>query len=190
MKRVLLFITLVALCAACQTLRKGDLLFHVVAQDNQITEVTSGQIDHVAIYAGSGEVVEAIPRKGVTTTPLDTLLHREDGYYLRGRVTGIARDLSVTNARQYLGLPYDSLYLPTTDAIYCSELVQIAYVDRMGKQLFGTIPMSFHDSTGQITSYWQRFYAQHGMDVPEKQPGTNPAELSKRQIVKILGELR
>lgn len=190
MKRILIFVTLVALCAACQTLRKGDLLFHVATQGNHITEVTPGQIDHVAIYAGKNMVVEAIPGQGVVTTPLPELLNQEEGHYLRGRVEGADRKQSLENVRQYLGLPYDSLFLPTADAIYCSELVQLSFVDKHGQRLLVPVPMSFHDSTGQITDYWTRFYARRGMAVPEGQPGTNPAELSKRQIVKILGELR
>lgn len=192
--RLPLLLLLALVSAGCtphsSLLDEGDLLFHVVAQGNHITEVTPGQIDHVAIYAGKNMVVEAIPGQGVVTTPLHELLSREDGHYLKGRVKGADRQRSLENACQYLGLPYDSLYLPTADAIYCSELVQLSFVDKHGQRLLVPVPMSFHDSTGHITAYWQQFYARHGMDVPEGQPGTNPAELSKRQIVKILGELR
>jgi hypothetical protein len=45
-------------------------------------------------------------------------------------------------------------------------------------------------SEGQITPYWQQFYKEHGMEVPEGWPGSNPGELSQRQEVRIKGRLR
>lgn len=179
-------ILLVILCTACQTtLRTGDLLFHVSDRGNAITAVTPAMTDHVAIYVGNDTVVEAIPGRGVTLTPIDTLLLRESGHYRVGRVPAADRSKSVANALGYLGLPYDSLFLPTAAAIYCSELVQLSYVDRHGHPLFSTIPMSFHDSTGLVTPYWQQFYQRHGLPVPEGEPGTNPGELSQHRQVKL-----
>jgi len=190
MKKTFLLFSLCLTFTACSSLRVGDLLFHVVEEANAITVVTPDAIDHVAIYAGNGIVIEAIPNEGVTTTPLDRVLLREDGNYVWGRVRGADTRRSVELARKYIGLPYDSLFLPTSDAIYCSELVQLAFVGREGKRLFAPIPMSFHDATGRITDYWTSFYRQRGMDVPEGQPGTNPAELSKRVIVKMKGTVK
>ena len=185
-------LALAALCSGCATqqLRVGDLLFHVVGQENHITEVTPGMIDHVAICSAKNQVIEAIPHDGVVLTSLDSVKRREDGYYLIGRVKGADAKRSVENAFQFLGTDYDSLFLPTPEAIYCSELVQLAYVDKKGRQLFGTIPMSFHDASGRITDYWTRFYSRHGMEVPEGQPGTNPSELSNRKNIKLKGRLR
>lgn len=186
MKKTLRLMLLVVLCAACQTtLRTGDLLFHVTARGNAIIAVTPAMTDHVAIYVGNDTVVEAIPGRGVTLTPIDTLLLRETGHYRVGRVRKADRRQSVANALGYIGLPYDSLFLPTATAIYCSELVQLSYVDRHGQPLFSTIPMSFHDSTGLVTPYWQQFYQRHGLPVPEGEPGTNPGELSERPQVKM-----
>ena len=68
-------------------------------------------------------------------------------------------------------------------AIYCSELVQMCYVDTAGRPIFGTIPMSFHDRSGRILDYWTEFYRQRGMAVPEGQPGTNPGQLSRHSRV-------
>ena len=172
-------------CAACSPLREGDLLFHVAASDNRITTVTPGMIDHVAIYVGSDSVIEAIPVQGVVSTPLQYLLQREDGYYLRGRVKGADCHLSVANARHYLGYPYDTLYLQHNGAIYCSELVQLAYADHRGFPILHPVPMTFRDSTGNIPVYWQQLYARHGMDVPEGMPGTNPGEMAKRREIVI-----
>ena len=86
-----------------------------------------------------------------------------------------------------VGKPYDDLYLPGDSAVYCSELVQMNFVDSCGTPVFDTIPMSFHDATCQVTDYWRVFYRKRGMQVPEGEPGTNPGELSRRQQVTILG---
>ena len=173
------------LLTACQSLRPGDLIFHVANTGNAITDVTPGMIDHVVIYAGQDTVIEAIPQRGVTTTSLTDMFSREDGYYLKGHVKGADRRLSVDCSRRYIGLPYDSLYLEGNNAIYCSELVVESYVDRHGRRLLDQVPMTFRDTTGHIGSYWQQLYARHYMEVPEGAPGSNPSELSQRHGVTI-----
>ena len=185
--RKLYFLLLFTL-VGCSPLHTGDLLFHVVSQGNAITDVTPGMIDHVAIVMSPDSVIEAIG-KGVKTTPIDSL-RQQDGYYLMARVKGADSKQSLRNALQYLGRPYDRLYLPDNDAIYCSELVQLSFVDKHGKHLFSPIPMSFHDATGRITDYWRQFYAKHQLEVPEGEPGTNPGELSQRREIRIKGRLR
>ena len=166
----------------------GDLLFHVVEKGNAITDVTPGMIDHVAIVISKDSVIEAVG-VGVKTTPIDSL-RQQEGYYIIGKVRRADPTLSVINARYFLGRPYDRFYLPDNEAIYCSELVQFSMVDKDGYRLLSPIPMSFHDASGQITPYWQQFYKEHGMEVPEGWPGSNPAELSQRQEVRIKGRLR
>lgn len=169
-------------------LKRGDLLFHVAPSHNAITRVTPGMIDHVAVYLGHSQVIQAVSR-GVVVTPLDSL-RRQAGHYLVGRVRNLDRNASLTNARTFLGRHYDYLYLPDNADIYCSELVQKSFVDNHGQPIFTTIPMSFHDDTGQITDFWIKFYAKYNMSVPEGQPGTNPGEMSRHPSVKILGQLK
>lgn len=191
-------------------LRDGDLLFVVNENDNNITEVTQGtdnlKIDHVAIFA-EGNIIEAIPELGVMESPLDSFLVglNEKESVLVGRVKGLDAKTSVDNARGFLGLPYDDIFMPGDSAIYCSELVQMSFVFKRKSSgspsgytadnlcpsvVFGTIPMSFHDSTGNVTEFWTKFYAARGMAVPEGTPGTNPGQLSRDPNVKILGYLK
>ena len=175
----------VLMLASCRSLHPGDLLFHVVAEDNHITSVTSGRIDHVAIYLGHDSVIEAIPLKGVTTTPLHTVLHREQGHYIRCRVKDADIKKTISNAFNYLGRPYDSLYLADNHAIYCSELVVFSFVDHHDNLVFEQSRMTFHDSTNTIPIYWQELYARHGMKVPEGAPGTNPSELARHSSLRL-----
>ncbi len=168
------------------------------AEGNAITEVTQGvdglDIDHVAILHRIGGdhgplyALEAIPQQGVVLTPIDSLLAREQGAtFVIAHVDGIDAATSVSNALCYVGKPYDDLFLPGDSAIYCSELVQICYVDTAGNPVFGTIPMSFHDASGRILDHWAEFYRNHGMTVPEGFPGTNPGQLSRHpKMLKIV----
>lgn len=175
-------------------IEEGDLLFVAQAQDNAITQVTQGidslAIDHVAIMhriggcTGPLYAIEAIPGQGVVLTPIDSLVAREqEATFVLGRVQAVDAHQSVRSALRYVGRPYDDLYLVGDSAIYCSELVQMCYVDTLGQQIFGTIPMSFHDRSGRILDYWTEFYRQRGMAVPEGQPGTNPGQLSRHSRV-------
>lgn len=197
-------------------LRGGDLLFVVNGQGNNITDVTDGVdglgIDHIAVFS-DGNVVEAIPEYGVVENPLDSFLVRlsDRESVLVGRIEGLDVEESVTNARKFLGKPYDDIFMPSDSAIYCSELVQKSFVFKDGLKerdqnvkevdskatgsgtkhfVFGTIPMSFHDSTGRVTEFWTKFYEVRGLTVPEGEPGTNPGQLSRDPNVRILGYLQ
>ena len=182
---------------------EGDLLFCVSPAANAITDVTAGidslLIDHVGVFAhidGRASVIEALPGRGVCITPVDTFVARRisgDGTMapvLVGRVTGsVDIGASLNEVLRFVGCGYDSLYLPGNREIYCSELVQLSYVDSLGRQVFGTVPMTFRDVSGHIPEMWTRFYARHGMEVPEGWPGSNPGEMSRRKNVRIVRRL-
>jgi uncharacterized protein YycO len=180
-----------------QQLREGDLLFCCSDTANAITSVTTGlqdmPIDHVAIVhfiggeqLGLPYVIEAV-KPAVCLTPLDTFLC-ENGRVLQGRVNADCDiHASIKRCLMQVGKPYDDLYLPGDSAVYCSELVQLNFINTQGDLIFDLVPMSFHDATGQVTDYWQEFYQARGMKVPEGEPGSNPGELSRREQVTILG---
>lgn len=174
----------------------ADLIFVAPPTANAITDVTcyasETAVDHVAIihYIG-GEyglpyVIEAIGNS-VCLTPLDSfIVHNKDCQLIVTRIPNIDASPSIRNALKYVGSPYDDLYLPNDSAIYCSELVQLSFVDTNGNNVFSTIPMSFHDSTGKITDFWKQHYARHGLQVPEGKPGTNPVQLLNHPTLRII----
>jgi len=188
-------------------LKTGDLLFTVVADttsgnlSSAIVQATSHDavslIDHVAIackHHGQWHVLEATTRKGVSLCPLDTFLlhtdHNAEGkpMVLVGRIEGdFDARASLRRARAFLGKPYDEIYSPTDDDIYCSELVQKSFVDHKGNLLFSPEPMSFHDANGKVISYWTTFYRSRGLPVPEGEPGSNPSSLARNPAVRIIG---
>jgi hypothetical protein len=176
-------------------LREGDLLFVCSDTENAITQVTSGvedlPIDHVAIvhHIGGDDgplyVIEAI-KPVVCLTPIDTFL-LENPLTLVGRVNAdVDIHKSIGRCLKMVGRPYDDLYQQGDSALYCSELVQLNYVDSQGALVFEPIPMSFHDASGQVTDYWREFYDERGMAVPEGCPGSNPGELSRRPQITII----
>lgn len=174
-------------------LKEGDLLF-CISGDNAITDVTDGvdnlNISHVAIFHRVGKKKYALEatHKGVVLTDIDSLLKIRDSVVV-GRVRKANVRRSVANALAYLGKPYDFYFEPNDSAIYCSELVQISYVDKHGQLVFSPIPMSFHDHSGKVTDYWTAYYQKVGKAVPEGEPGSNPGELSRRKEVRILFRL-
>ncbi len=194
---MLFCLILVARRGAAQNLafpvQEGDLLFCISAQGNAITQVTQGlegqRIDHVGMVHhrhDSVYVLEAV-HKGVVLTPIDSFLVRRDSLVFASRLvdtTGVAR--SVARAMQYLGRPYDFLFMPSDDAFYCSELVQKNYLDAQGELIFQPIPMSFHDETGMVTQFWKDYYARRGRQVPEGEPGSNPGDLSRSPKLRFL----
>ena len=191
----LLLAAFFAMSLSGQVLQEGDLLFCCIDEPNEITEVTQGakgmNIDHVAVvhFIGGDEgplyVIEA-KKPVVCLTPIDSF-YRENPHALVGRVKGdVDIHKSVRRCLSMVGKPYDDLYQPGDSAIYCSELVQLNYVNSQGNLIFEPVPMSFHDATGQVTDYWMKFYAERGMAVPEGVPGSNPGELSRRPQVSIV----
>ena len=180
-------------------LRSGDLLFFAPAKDNAITKVTQGigdvAIDHVAIVHRTNSsitTIEAVHR-GVVEMPIDSTWARtrqKSETVIVGRINGgLDIPASIARALQHLGKPYDFFFEPSDSAIYCSELVQKAFVDIEGKPAFHTIPMSFHTPDGKILPYWTEYYRRAGKTVPEGALGTNPGQLSRSRRLIILGRL-
>ena len=195
---IALLLTLCALCADAQDqVMEGDLLFAYsttagrAISDATVHDTTAPPIYHVAIATwvnGKLYALEAID-EGVVLTPYDKFRERtlSKGGMLIGRLhdrSGV--DQSVSNALEHLGKPYDDLYMIDTQEIYCSELVQLSYVNGSGQRLFPLINMSFHDANGHILDYWREHYAKRGMAVPEGALGTNPAQIARDPAVEIL----
>lgn len=200
-------IFLLASCTAPRprpVLQHGDLLFNV-GRDGAVTQAiaraTSTGEDipytHVGIVEIDGSdtsVIEAISR-GVVRTPLREFLERAacaDGQPLvtAGRVRPEYRRLvpqAVRWAASRIGAPYDSTFLSGNRAYYCSELVYEAFQQAAGREVFRSKPMTFRDlSTGEFPRGWVDYFASRGVEIPEGEPGTNPADMSRDPAVELI----
>ena len=189
-------------------LQHGDLLFCVASSSRDgiaqaIVSVTEGidlqRVSHVAIVCqeSNGEMyaLEASGKHGVWLNPIHSFFvhcdHSAEGHpmVLLGRLKDTTSIAScVEKAKTYLGRPYDYQYMPSDSALYCSELVQLSYIDHAGEAIFPQVPMSFHDHNGQILPFWTTYYQQWNMAVPEGEPGTNPGGISRSDKITIVGK--
>ena len=196
-----ILIILLAICtlhlAAQDNVMEGDLLFAysdttgMAISKATVHDSTALPIYHVAIAMwvnGNLYALEAID-EGVVLTPYEKFSERtmSKGGMIIGRLrdrSGI--DQSVSNALEHLGKPYDNIFKNDAHEIYCSELVQLSYVNGKGEPLFPLINMSFHDSDGNTLEFWRKHYAKFGMEVPEGALGTNPAQIASNPAVEIM----
>ena len=115
-------------------LRTGDILLHTSrgGQAPAIAWATGSVYTHVGLVERTGDrvsVIEAV--QPVRRTPLGEWLARGVG----GHATALrhpdldeaGRAAVAAAAARYLGRPYDLAFSPGDDAIYCSELVHLAY---------------------------------------------------------------
>lgn len=193
----ILFVACALWTNAQESILEGDLLFAYSATTGRaisqatVHDTTALPIYHVAIATWVGEKLYALEAidEGVVLTPYEKFVERtrSKGGMLVGRLrdrSGASQ--SVSNAMEHIGKPYDYLYMIDTQEIYCSELVQLSYVNGRGQRLFPLINMSFHGSDGHILDYWREHYAKHNMAVPEGALGTNPAQIAHDPAVEIL----
>lgn len=189
------------LTAACtetmkDRLQTADLVFvsaGASAFDGAIASATADSITsytHVGIIDCREDgiyVLEASSKKGVTETPLDVFKEREGNLSYYRVVSGeIDPEQVIENAKSFIGQPYDFLYLPDNESLYCSELVYESYTDAEGKPIFEAHPMNFRDKDGNMPEFWTNLFKEHNEEIPEGVLGTNPNDLSKSmKLVKL-----
>ena len=192
-----------------EELLPGDLVFQLRAGGEAewvISRLFSGRdgmaINHVGVYDGDGQVIEAVMPE-VRKTSMDDFVNRSvvDNHscpcILICRLCPEYNALIVPAlefAESVLSLPYDAHYSDVKKSWYCSELIVDAFKDaNQGQFLFEETPMSFRDmDSGELLPYWVEHYRSISQVVPEGQSGSHPALLSrsdKIRPVNILGSL-
>ena len=122
-------------------LKQGDLLFQNTGSDkidNAIKSVTattfSKSYSHVGLAMQKEDnwfVIEAIPKKGVTLTPLDQFLNRNKTKFNKYQTTvaRLERNYNtyiydaITFGLERINSPYDEVFAWDDSSYYCSELV-------------------------------------------------------------------
>ena len=172
-------------------LRSGDLIFlecdrTPFSEAIVAASASSQRLDHVGILDFQGDrylVVEANSRLGVVATPLDEFLERAPGgsagtgWHASRVVDGdVDIEAALCRARSWIGLEYNWRFLPSSGALYCSELVRNAFLRSSGACFFSEIPMDFHcgEAAGR---FWTEHFRSLGISVPQGAPGTSPQSL-------------
>lgn len=211
MKRIV-FLAALALLAACapkpERLQTGDLIFvgipadydlDATSMDSAITEATGSDtglnLIHTAIAEVDAEgrvwIIDATIKHGVDRHPLDTFLRDFtllDGSLPVFEIKRLKDDRAaagyVENAKKRVGLPYDMMFLPENEALYCTELVYESYRDADGRPLFHAAPMNFKNDEGEFPLYWEQLFARLGQPIPQDIPGTNPQAMAREEILR------
>ena len=192
-----------------EDLLPGDLLFQLRSGGKAewvISRLFAGRdgkaINHVAIYDGDGQVIEAVMPE-VRKTSMEDFINRSvrDNHgnpcILVCRVKPAFSALvpkALEFAEGVVDHPYDPHYTQGKKSWYCSELVVDAFREaNNGEFLFEETPMSFRDmDSGEIMPYWRQHYDAIGQEIPEGKPGSHPALLScssELSVVNIMGAL-
>lgn len=165
---LLVLVSLPALAEDLPLLKRGDVIFQTSrsAQSLAILLATDSRFTHVGLVdfddAGNPVVLEAV--KTTRATPLqDWVVQGTDGDVAVYRMAGLteAQALAVTAAaRRHLGKGYDPYFYGSEDALYCSELVHIAFRDGIGvalgqEQRLGELNLDSAGVRALIADRWQ-----------------------------------
>ncbi len=199
----LLFLT------SCKTyntsiLENGDLLF-VPSVDSglsgAINNVTQTEkktsYDHIGIVKKEENhlyVLHAAPKGGSQKQKLDLFLKEQtksgqsiDVYRLKSEYHSSIPN-SVSKAETLIGKPYNFDYILNDNSYYCSDFVERAFRDY---KIFKLDPMTFIDpKTGKTNAFWEKFYQNKNLKVPEGEPGCNPNGLAASDKLEKIATLK
>lgn len=184
-------------------LENGDLFFVTAKSNglsgaiNNVTQKTeNASFDHVGIVEKEGKdifVLHAAPKGGSQKQKLNDFLkeQKNDGqkvvlYRLKPEFkTGIPE--AIKRANSMLGKPYNFNYILDENSYYCSDFVERAF---RKEHIFTLEPMSFLDpQTGKTNIFWEKFYSDKNIKVPEGEPGCNPNGLAASVKIERIREL-
>jgi cell wall-associated NlpC family hydrolase len=186
-------------------LKAGDLVFfktNTLFESNFISGVvasspTGKPFDHVAIVVqaevGKIGLIDATPKQGVVITEYKNLCKThgfsKDIEVLRMNLAAEKITKAVNSAINLVGNEYNDLFTPNfinskgNKAFYCSQLIQYAFNMATQRDIFADIPMSFKDSTGEISQYWKDYYEAISSTIPQDVPGTHPASIYESEFL-------
>jgi len=210
---IFLFLYCCTLAPSCnhshysEQLQEGDLLFqNLNCGDlcNAIEAVTEGvngkDFSHCALVVKINDtlkVVEAIGDKVQVNSLKKFFARSGDTSIIQnitvGRVKHQFEHLipnAISNARQFIGQPYDNEFLLENGKWYCSELLYQSFKEANSQNDFFELqPMTFiNPKTKTFFPAWVNYYKELKTEIPEGKPGINPGLISrsnKIQIIKI-----
>lgn len=146
-------------------------------------------LDHVGAVCGTA-VIEAHADRGVVATPITDFLARapltadRPGWMARRvpPLAGVDLRAAADRCRSFTGMAYNHTYIPVPGALYCSELLQQAFLLPDGTPYFRSIPLNFHSTDPDADAFWTDHYRRLGIPVPQGAPGTSPDSIFQQTI--------
>ncbi|MCA6068952.1 hypothetical protein JI747_017435 [Chryseobacterium sp. RG1] len=193
-------------CAGVKSsgLKNGDLLF-VTAKNsglsgaiNNVTQKEkNASFDHIGIVEkenGDYFVLHASPKRGSNKQKLKDFVEDEkkDGqgifvYRLKPEYQSAIPD-AIAKANSMLGKPYNFNYILNEDSYYCSDFIERIF---RKDHIFKLDPMTFIDpKTGKTNEFWQKFYQEKNLKVPEGELGCNPNGLAGSPKIERIKQLK
>ncbi|WP_307304547.1 YiiX/YebB-like N1pC/P60 family cysteine hydrolase [Epilithonimonas hungarica] len=184
-------------------MENGDLLF-VPAVESGLSEAINNvtqtekktSYDHIGIVKKEDHhlyVLHASPKGGSQKQKLNHFLKEQtrsgqkiDVYRLRSEFRSSIPN-SVSKAETLVGKPYNFNYILDEQSYYCSDFVERAFREN---QIFKLEPMTFIDpKTGKTNTFWEKFYQEKNIKVPEGEPGCNPNGLAASEKLFKVGQI-
>jgi hypothetical protein len=188
-----------------ETLQEGDLLFQdlncgeLCDAIEAVTEGVNGKnFSHCAMVVkinDSLKVVEAIGDKVQVNKLKDFFARSGDTASIKNITVGRVLEKyqpvvakATTKVKEYIGQPYDDVFLMDNNSWYCSELLYDAFKEANDAQDFFELnPMTFKDpNTRTFFPAWVDYYKQLKQDIPEGKPGINPGLISRSNRIHIV----
>ncbi len=185
-------------------LENGDLLF-VPSVDSglsgAINNVTQTEkktsYDHIGIVKKEKRhiyVLHAAPKGGSQKQELSHFLKEQtksgqniDVYRLKSEFRSAIPN-SLRKAESLVGKHYNFDYILNENSYYCSDFVERAFREY---QIFKLEPMTFIDpKTGKTNAFWEKFYKDRNLKIPEGEPGCNPNGLAASNKLLKVGILK
>ncbi len=184
-------------------LENGDLLFVPAVESglsgaiNNVTQTEKKtSYDHIGIVKKEENrlyVLHAAPTGGSQKQKLQSFLKEQTKSGQKIHVYRLKSEFqssipnSVSKAETLIGKPYNFNYILDENSYYCSDFVERAFRDN---QIFQLEPMTFIDpKTNQTNAFWEKFYRDKNLKVPEGEPGCNPNGLANSNKIDKIGEL-
>jgi hypothetical protein len=161
------FVNLDGRTSAEPDLRDGDLIFQELQsrQSAAIFAATGSRLTHMGIIRRrNGTVIVVEASATVRETPLSEWIARGRGgryavYRVRELSPGDAADI-LRFAERYYGRPYDLLFRPGDEALYCSELPHLVFkrigIDLGRQQPLSDLRMDSGAAAALLAERWRR----------------------------------
>ncbi|XKM13410.1 YiiX/YebB-like N1pC/P60 family cysteine hydrolase [Orbaceae bacterium ac157xtp] len=138
-------------------------------------------INHVGLYIGNDQVIEASHQKGVVITPLPAFLAVATYNVAATIKQSDLLDCAIARAKTKLGLPYNHSFYPNDKGLYCSQLITHCFLYKNGRRYFNQYPMKFNDAaTGDVIPYWVTYYQALNLPIPQGLSGSHPQQLLRQ----------